>query len=103
MGKAQHLAAGKVRRPATRRTVTTDCGGAPWTGSSPGSLGHSPSWLPPLVHTRSIIIYKEFLGDELMASPRSRPCPHGPIQSSCPGAHALAKAGQKQQQEARSL
>lgn len=72
-------------------------------GSNPGSLGHSPSWLPPLVHTRSIVIYKEFLGDELMASPRSRPCPHGPIQSSCPGAHALAKAGQKQQQEARSL
>lgn len=73
MGKAQRLAPGKVRRPATRRTVTTDCGGAPWMGSNPGSLGHSPSWLPPLVHTQLIIIYKEFLGDELMASPRSRP------------------------------
>lgn len=103
MGKPSAWQLGRCSGPAMRRTVTTDCGGAPWTGGNPGSLGHSPSWLPPLVYTRSIIIYKEFLGDELMASPRWRPCPHGPIQSSCPGAHALAKAGQKQQQEARSL
>lgn len=30
MGKAQHLAAGKVRRPATRRTVTTVEGPPGW-------------------------------------------------------------------------
>lgn len=83
-----------------------DCGGAPWTGGDPGSLTLAtlpPSSLHWYMHDQPSFA-KSLLG--IASLPPHNGCsrPHGrarkPVlsNSSCPGACALAEAGQKPQQ-----